>query len=59
MTEVPRWVSTDLSELIEDAVEYMCTQAAAEGTPVAGETLWKLVSCYGITKEAEFQGLVK
>ena len=49
----------DLNDLLEDAVEYICHESFKRGRPVSGETIWDLVSCYSITKSAEFQGLTK
>ena len=58
MVTVNREAATELNELIEDAIEYWCREQAENGTPVAGETAWKLVSAYAITKELQFEGIV-
>ena len=49
----------DLNGMLEDVVEHICDESFRRGRPVSGETVWDLVSCYSITKSAEFQGLTK
>ena len=48
--------SDTITQTIEDAVEYLCQDLYESGTPLAGETVWKVVQAYAATKEAEFQG---
>jgi len=47
-----------IRETIEDAVEYICTEAMNSGEPISGETVWTVIECLSIAKQAEFQGLV-
>ena len=43
----------DLRELIEDTVQYYCSDRL-----VAGETVYKVVECLAVAKQAQFAGLV-
>ena len=58
MVTVDREAVTELNELIEDAIEYWCSEQAAQGALVSGETAWKLVSAYAIAKELQFEGVI-
>ena len=53
MVTVKREAAQELNGLIEDMVEYWCSEQAAQGDLVSGETAWKLVSAYAMTKEAQ------
>ena len=50
-------VLKEITGVIEDAVEYACTPDVTQGALISGETVWKIVECLAITKQAEFQGL--
>ena len=43
----------DLTELIEDTLEYAC-----DGMYLSGETAWTVCQCLATAKLAELQGLV-
>ena len=58
MITVDRTAAEELNGLIEDMVEYWCTEQAAQGTLVSGETAWKLVSAYATPKELQFEGVI-
>ena len=47
----------EINGLIEDAVAYACSSDVTQGTLISGETVWKIVECLAIAKQAEFQGL--
>ncbi len=53
---ISREFATELTEVIEDAVEYACQQSAANGEYVSGETCWKIIAAFAMAKEAEFAG---
>ena len=50
--------STELRELIEDSVEYICSEYAKNGELVSGETAYKMIECIALAKQAQFAGLV-
>ena len=50
-------VLKEITEVIEDAVEYACTPDVTQGALISGETVWKIVECLAVAKQAEFQGL--
>ncbi len=58
MVTVNREAVTELNELIEDMVEHWCSEQAAQGALVSGETAWKLVSAYATAKELQFEGVI-
>ena len=58
MTTVDFQTACDLNEMIEDAVEYICTESFKRGRPVSGETVWSLVEAYAATKGAQFEGRI-
>lgn len=43
----------DLTELVEDTVEYYCDQ-----NMTSGQLAWSVVECLAVAKQAELQGLV-
>jgi len=47
----------EITEIIEDAVEYACTPEVNNGALISGETVWKIVECLAITKQAEYKGM--
>jgi hypothetical protein len=53
---ISREFATELTEVIEDAVEYACQESAKNGEYVSGETCWKIISAFAMAKEAEFAG---
>ena len=59
MTTVDREYVAELTEMIEDVVQYAANDLAKQHSQlVSGETIWKIVSAYAETKEAEFASLV-
>ena len=50
--------STLIRETIEDAIEYVCTEAMNSGDPISGETVWTVIECLAVAKQAEFKGLI-
>ena len=43
----------ELTEVIEDTVEYACDQEC-----ISGEMAWKVIECLAVAKQAELAGLV-
>jgi len=58
MITISQEFSTELRLTVEDAVEYVISEAAKGGELVSGETTWKVLECLAQAKQAEFQGLV-
>ena len=58
MITISQEFSTELRLTVEDAVEYVISEAVKEGELVSGETCWKVLECLAQAKQAEFQGLV-
>jgi hypothetical protein len=50
-------VLKEITGVIEDAVEYACTPEVTQGTLISGETVWKIVECLAVAKQAEFEGM--
>ena len=50
-------VLKEITGVIEDAVEYACTPEVTQGALISGETVWKIVECLAVAKQAEFEGL--
>ena len=57
MVTINRETITEFNEMLEDVVEYICTEYSNE--LISGETLWKAMECYAQVKQMEFSGLVK
>jgi len=51
--EISREQLQEITEVIEDTVEYACDQYLA-----SGEKLWTIVHCLSIAKLAELEGIV-
>ncbi len=51
--QISREQLTELTEVIEDTVEYSCDQWM-----ISGEKAWAIVECLAIAKQAEMAGLV-
>ena len=51
--EVSREQLQELTEVIEDTVEYACDQWM-----ISGEKAWAIIECLAIAKQAEIAGLV-
>lgn len=51
--EISREQLNELTEVIEDTVQYACDQYT-----MSGETAWALLECLAITKQAYIAGLV-
>ena len=45
-----------VTETIEDMVEYICQELADSGEIISGETVYKIIECFAIAKQAEFNG---
>ena len=50
--------NTELHELIEDSVEYIISEYAKNGELYSGETVYKILECLAIAKQAQFRGEV-
>ena len=48
---------TELTEVIEDSVEYWVREMCNNGALVSGETAWKVVAAFAEAKIAEMNGL--
>ena len=46
-----------ITETIEDTVSYICQELASSGELISGETVYKVMECYALTKQAEYQGM--
>jgi len=51
--QISREQLQELTEVIEDTIEYAC-----DHHQLSGEMVWKLVECLAVAKQAEFAGLV-
>ena len=49
--EISRPLLKDLTEVLEDTVEYACDQ-----NQISGELMWTIVECLATAKIAELQG---
>jgi len=49
--EINSDVLNELTEVIEDTIEYACDQHQ-----LSGEMVWKIVECLAIAKQAELAG---
>ena len=49
--EISRELLQEITEVIEDTVEYACDQHC-----LSGEKVWAIVECLAIAKQAELQG---
>ena len=58
MITISREFNTELTQTIEDMVEYTISEAMKRGELVSGETAWKMVGALAETKEAEFAGII-
>ena len=46
----------NITDTIDDTVAYLAQECFENGTPVSGETLYKIINAWSATKEAEFRG---
>jgi len=51
--QISREQLNELTEVIEDTVEYACDQYT-----MSGEKAWAIIECLAIAKQAELEGLV-
>ena len=51
--EIPRPLLTEMTEVIEDTVQYACDQ-----NQISGELMWTVVESLATAKLAELKGLV-
>ncbi len=51
--EIPRPLLTEMTEVIEDTVQYACDQ-----NQISGELMWTVVETLATAKLAELKGLV-
>ena len=58
MVSVSYQASTELRELIEDTVEYFADESAKNGEFISGETIWSLVECLAVAKQAQLSGVI-
>ena len=58
MITISNEFNTELRLTVEDAVQYVISEAAKEGELVSGETAWKMIGCLAAAKEAEFAGII-
>ena len=58
MITISQEFNTELRMTVEDAVEYVITEAAKQGELVSGETAWKMLECLAQAKQAEFAGII-
>ena len=49
--QLDREVLNELTEIIEDTIEYAC-----DHHQLSGEMVWKVVECLAIAKQAELEG---
>ena len=56
MVTLNRETVKEFTELLEDAVEYICTQSYKEGELVSGQSLYKVMECFAEAKQAEMSG---
>ena len=54
MMDITRDQLQELTEVIEDTVQYACDQHM-----LSGELAWTVVNCLAVSKLAELEGLVK
>jgi len=50
-------LAQEVRELLEDSVEYLVREECNAGNLISGETMWKIVECCAVAKQAEMQGL--
>ena len=55
---ISREFNNELCETIEDSVAYIIEEFAKNGELVSGETAYKLLECFAVAKQAEFNGEV-
>ena len=56
MISIPPQVSSEITNTIEDTVAYLAQSFAEDGEFISGETIYKIISAFATTKEAEFNG---
>jgi len=49
--QLDRELLNEITEVIEDTIEYACDQHQ-----LSGEMVWKLVECLAVVKQAELEG---
>ena len=57
MTTITRETNQFITETIEDTVSYICQELASSGELISGETVYKVMECYALAKQAEYQGM--
>jgi len=50
-------LAQEVRELLEDSVEYLVREECNAGNLISGETMWKIVECVAVAKQAEMQGI--
>ena len=55
---ISREFNKELCETVEDSVQYIIAEFAKNGELVSGETAYKLLECFALAKQAEFNGEV-
>ena len=60
---ITKEINQEVVETVEDTVEYLCREINNNseyfGTMISGETIWQMVECLAIAKQAEMAGLVR
>ena len=54
MTTITRDQSATITEMLDDTVEYLCQDMFEQGTPMSGETVWKVVAAWAEAKGTQF-----
>ena len=58
MVTITRETASELTDMIEDSIQYWCEQCAENGELVSGETAYKVLSAWSEAKLAQFAGEV-
>ena len=56
MINISTQQATEITSTIEDTVSYLAQSFAEDGEFISGETIYKIISAFATTKEAEFTG---
>tara|TARA_Y100001973_G_scaffold43927_1_gene65459 strand:+ start:368 stop:553 length:186 start_codon:yes stop_codon:yes gene_type:complete len=56
---INRESARELTDMIEDSIEYWCQSMLESGELVSGETAYKIISAFAQAKEEEFKGNLK
>ena len=60
MAIVTKQILKELQVTMEDTVEYLCDEINQDtshyGTLISGETMWGMIECLAVAKQAEMSG---